>query len=158
MTDSSVTTASRLVRLRAEDDGTGLLFEGQRWTWRQVVSEAQRRAELLLDLREDGPFHVGVLMENTPEYLFLLAGAALAGAVIVGANPTRRGDELAADVRATDCQLLVTDSAMVQLVDDLDLGLRRNKLVLADAEPYRRRLADPALATRSGRDARPRTR
>jgi fatty-acyl-CoA synthase len=150
MTDSPVTTASRLVRLRAEDDSTGLLFERQRWTWRQVVSEAQRRAELLLALREDGPFHVGVLMENTPEYLFLLAGAALAGAVIVGANPTRRGDELAADVRATDCQLLVTDSAMVQLVDDLDLGLRRNKLVLADADPYRRRLADPALAIEAG--------
>ncbi len=145
MTDAPVATASRLVRLRAEDDSTGLLFEGQRWTWRQVVSEAQRRAELLLALREDGPFHVGVLMENTPEYLFLLGGAALAGAVIVGANPTRRGDELAADIRATDCQLLVTDSAMLQLVDDLDLGLRRDKLFVADADPYRRRLDDPGL-------------
>ena len=144
MTDSSVATASRLVRLRAEDDNTGLLFEGQRWTWRQVVTEAQRRAELLVALRQDGPFHVGVLMENTPEYLFLLAGAALAGAVIVGVNPTRRGDELAADMRATDCQLLVTDSAMVDLVEGLDLGLgQRQGSRRRMPTPYRRRLDGP---------------
>ncbi len=150
MTDSPVSTASRLVRLRAVDDGTGLLFEGQQWTWRQVVGEAQRRAELLLALREDGPFHVGVLMENTPEYLFLLAGAALAGAVIVGANPTRRGEELAADIRATNCQLLVTDSAMAQLVDGLDLGLHSDRIFSADADPYRRRLEDPGLELEVG--------
>jgi fatty-acyl-CoA synthase len=143
MTDSSVATASRLVRLRAEDDDTGLLFEGQRWTWRQVVTEAQRRADLLVALRENGPFHIGVMMENTPEYLVLLAGAALAGAVIVGVNPTRRGDELAADVRATDCQLLVTDSAMVDLLEGLDVGLSSDRVLIADAEPYRRRLDGP---------------
>ena len=51
------------------------------------------------DLRQDGPFHIGVLLENTSEYLFLLAGAALVGAVIVGINPTRRGAELATDIR-----------------------------------------------------------
>ena len=45
-----------------------------------------------------GPFHVGVLLENVPEYLFLLGGAALAGATVVGINPTRRGAELARDI------------------------------------------------------------
>ena len=38
-----------------------------------------------------------------------LGAAALAGAVVVGINPTRRGTELAGDVRHTDCQLMVTD-------------------------------------------------
>jgi len=150
MTDSMATTASRLVRLRAEDDDTGLLFEGRRWTWREVVSEAQRRAELLVALRDRGPFHIGVMMENTPEYLFLLAGAALAGAVIVGVNPTRRGNELAADVGATDCQLLVTDSAMATLVEELDLGLSRDRILIADNGSYKRRLdaLRPAPQTR----------
>ena len=146
MTAPTVTTAAELVRLRADDDGTGLLFEGERWTWRQVVAEAERRAGLLVGLREDGPFHVGVLLENTPEYLFLLAGAALAGAVVVGVNPTRRGNELAADVRRTDCQLLVTDSTQVGLVEGLDLGIGPGRLVVADHDAYRRRLdgVDPA--------------
>ena len=89
----------------------GLLFEATEWSWRQVVAECEiGGAALLTELRQDGPFHVGVLLENTPEYLFLLAGAALAGAVIVGINPTRRGAELAADITRTDCQLVITDS------------------------------------------------
>ncbi len=142
MTELSVATAAQLVRLRAEDDDTGLLFEDQRWTWRQVGVEAERRAELLSALRHDGPFHVGVLMENTPEYLFLMAGAALAGAVIVGVNPTRRGAELATDVRRTDCQLLITDSTQVGLIERLELGLAPRSILIADDEAYRRRLED----------------
>jgi fatty-acyl-CoA synthase len=137
----AVTTAAQLVRLRAEDDGTGILFEGRRWTWREVVAEAEVRAELLLSLRREGPFHVGVLLENIPEYLFLLAGAALAGAVIVGVNPTRRGAELATDIRRTDCQLLITDSTQAGLVDGLDLGLDPSRLLVADDATYAHRLA-----------------
>src|SRR4051794_7481543 len=41
------TTASQLVRLRADDDGVGLLFEGRSWTWREVLAEASARAAWL---------------------------------------------------------------------------------------------------------------
>ncbi len=148
MTDLTISTAAELVRLRAQDDSTGLLFEGQQWTWRQVVVEAERRAELLSALRHDGPFHVGVLMENTPEYVFLLAGAALAGAVIVGVNPTRRGAELATDVRRTDCQLLITDSTQVDLIARLELGLDPGRILIADEEAYGRQLEHLRTADR----------
>ena len=153
MTGPTVTTAAELVRLRADDDGTGLLFEGERWTWRQVVAEAERRAGLLVGLRQDGPFHVGVLLENTPEYLFLLAGAALAGAVVVGVNPTRRGSELATDVRRTDCQLLVTDSTQLGLVEGLDLGIGPDRLLVADHDAYRLLLDDTDPAATPARPA-----
>ena len=43
-----VATAARLVRSREDDDSRGLLFEGEVWTWREVVAEAGRRGELLL--------------------------------------------------------------------------------------------------------------
>ena len=62
--------------------------------------------------RRPGPFHVGVLLENVPEFVFLLMGAGLAGAAVVGINPTRRGAELARDINHTDCQLIVTDESM----------------------------------------------
>ena len=52
------------------------------------------------------PPHVGVLLENVPEFAFLLGGAALGGQVVVGLNPTRRGEALAADVRRADCQVV----------------------------------------------------
>jgi fatty-acyl-CoA synthase len=72
--------------------------------------------------RPAGPFHVGVLLDNTPEYLFLLFGAALAGATVVGVNNTRRGEELARDIRHTDCGLVVTSPGYRALLDGLDLG------------------------------------
>ena len=55
--------------------------------------------------------HVGVLLDNVPEYVFLLGGAALSGRVVVGINPTRRGEELARDIRHTDCAVVLTDAA-----------------------------------------------
>jgi fatty-acyl-CoA synthase len=140
MTTSGIATAAQLVRLRADDGGVGLVFETQQWTWQMVVAEAELRADMLCSLRRTGPFHVGVLLENTPEYLFLLAGAALAGAVIVGINPTRRGDELAADVRSTDCQLIVTDQDQVGLLEGLDLGLGSDSLLICDDDSYAGRL------------------
>ncbi|MEP6625284.1 MAG: AMP-binding protein, partial [Acidimicrobiia bacterium] len=108
--DSSPTTFAELVLRRADDDTVGLVFEDEQWSWRETVAAAQTRAALLGELRRPGPFHVGVLLENVPEFVFLLMGAGLAGATVVGINPTRRGAELARDINHTDCQLIVTDA------------------------------------------------
>jgi fatty-acyl-CoA synthase len=77
---------------------------------------------------------VGVLLENVPEYSFWLAAAALGRFVLVGLNPTRRGDDLGADVRATYCHLVLTDAAGAQVLDGLDLG--GAEVVVAEAEAY----------------------
>jgi fatty-acyl-CoA synthase len=156
MKELSVTTADQLFRLRADDDGIGLLFDGQSWTWRQVLVEAERRADLMRTLRDSEPLHIGILMENTPEYLFLLAGAALAGAVVVGINPTRRGEELAADVRATDCKVLITDSVLAPLVADVDLGFGPDQLLLSDDADYIQRFEALGVPSRSSDAATPR--
>ncbi len=143
-TDAAPLTAAELVLQRADDDRVGLTFEGAEWSWRAVVAEAGRRAGLLAARRRDGPFHVGVLLDNVPEYLFVLAGAARAGAVVVGLNATRRGDELAADVRRTDCQLVITDTAHRDgLLDGLDLDLDPSRVLLSDSAGYRSGLGDP---------------
>ncbi len=109
-------TIADLVAARADDHGTGLLFEGRSWTWAEVAHECAVRAALLrahhAERHPDDPFHVGVLLDNVPEYVFLLGGAALAGAAVVGINPTRRGAELAHDIRHTDCALVVTDDTL----------------------------------------------
>ena len=126
-----------LLERRSADDRPALRFEGERWSWRQVVAEARARAGLLDRYRVDGPVHLGVLLDNTAEYVFLLAGAALAGATVVGLNPTRRGEELARDVRATDCALVVTDGGHRALVDGLDLGMADDRVLVSDTDDYR---------------------
>jgi fatty-acyl-CoA synthase len=119
-------TIAGLLLARADDDNTALLFEDQRWSWRELVREAAARSAVMRELRPRGrPWHVGVLLENTPEYIFLIAAAALCGATVVGINPTRRGAGLAADIRGTDCAVIVTDSAYGELLDGIDHGAPR---------------------------------
>jgi fatty-acyl-CoA synthase len=115
-------TIDQLIRDRAGDTRVGLAFADRTWTHDEVVRAQAERAALLLALRRPGPFHVALLMDNVPEYVFWMGGAALAGAVVVGGNPTHRGDELARDLSHTECQLLVTNATYRELVEGHDLG------------------------------------
>ena len=117
MTDS----VADLLLARADDDHAGLLFEDRSWSWREVVEESARRAAVATELRRPGPFHIGVLLPNGPEYAFWLGGCALAGAALVGINPTRRGAELARDIAHTDVQFVVTDADGEALLDGVDV-------------------------------------
>lgn len=102
------TTTAELILARRGDHKVGILFEDETYTWDQYVSECVRRSHLLLGRIDPArPPHVGILMSNRPEYLFAWGGAALAGLTLVSLNATRRGQELADDVVATDCQLVL---------------------------------------------------
>jgi fatty-acyl-CoA synthase len=88
--------AAALLRRNASDPAIAhrpaVSFDERTWTHGEYVAECRRWAQLFLSRRVDGaPFHVGVLLDNVPEYLFALGGAALAGATVVGLNPTRVG-------------------------------------------------------------------
>ncbi len=134
------TTVAELLLRQADNDDRALLFEGSEWSWREVVSESQRRAGVFAELSDGGPLHLGVHLDNTDEYLFILGGAALAGAVVVGLNPTRRGEALARDVRKTDCRVVLSDLAHVGDLDGLDLGTAAGHVLAVDGEEYRSRL------------------
>jgi fatty-acyl-CoA synthase len=101
----------------------------------QVAAGAAARAALLAELLPPGAEpHVGVLLDNTPEYPMWLSAAALAGAAVAGINPTRRGPELARDIRHTECRVLVTERARLPLLDGLELpGVR---VLVTDTDAY----------------------
>ncbi len=123
---------------RAEDEGTAIRFEDRSWTYREAVRAGAERAAFLRAARGDGPLHVGVLLENVPEFWFWLAAASLSGGVVVGINPTRRGAELARDIEHTDCRWLVTDARHRQLLEGLDLDV---PVLEVDTDAYAARLA-----------------
>src|SRR5437870_4307032 len=103
-----------LIRANAADADRAarpfLFFNETRVTYAEYYAECVRWANLFLQLRPSTPepFHVGVLLDNIPDYFYALGGGALAGAVIVGINNTKRGAHLARDITYTDCQMLVT--------------------------------------------------
>jgi len=137
---------AELLKDRAADEGVAILFEDETYTWPEYVQACATRAAFLqAELRPGLPPHVGVLLDNTPEYLMWLGGAALIGAVVVGINPTRRGAELARDITHADCQLVVTEGRHAHLLDGLDLpGVGR--VLDVDTETYRALLVPHASA------------
>ncbi len=134
--DRPVTTVASLLAARAEDDRPGVIDADGRWTWRQAVREGATRGALARSLIGDAKPHIGVLLPNGAEYLFWLNGAALAGAAIVGVNPTRRGEALAADIRATDCALIVTDAEGADLLEGLSLGVDADHVLVLGSPRY----------------------
>ncbi|MFD5117748.1 AMP-binding protein [Streptomyces sp. NPDC058385] len=146
-------TVAELVQERWGDHRPGLWCEDQVLSHHEVAAGAAARAALLADLLPRGADpHLGVLLDNTPEFPLWLSAAALAGAAVAGVNPTRRGPELARDILHTDCRVLVTERAHLPLLDGLRLpGVR---ILVTDTDAYAELLApyegakpDPARAT-----------
>ncbi len=131
-------TIAELILSRADEhpERPAVLFEDQAWTWSEYADACAERASVLLALRRPGPFHVGVLLDNVPEFPMWLGAAALVGATIVGINPTRRGAELERDITHTECQLIVTEPVHRALLDGLDLGLPEDRVLDVDSDRY----------------------
>lgn len=135
---------------RMGDERLGLRTRERDWTWDAVVRESAARAALARELRRDGPFHIGVMLDNVPDFVFWLGAAALAGATLVGINPTRGNGQLADDIRYVDCQLIVTDAAGMARLRELDLGLEPERFLLVDDPTYGELVAAHALGRASG--------
>ncbi len=140
---SEASTVADLLVHRSTDDAPSLATREGTWSWRRFVSEAAVRAAMVRGETgpDGGPPHVGVLLDNTAEYMAWIGAAALGAATIVGINPTRRGDELAADVRHTDCSLVVTDAGHLPSIEGLDLGLAPERLLVVGGDAYEDRRA-----------------
>ena len=130
--------AAAMLRANADPAGHGarpfVRFGDRVWTHAEFLAESARWANLFLDrLPADGPRHVGVLLDNTPDYLFAFGGAALAGATIVGLNHTRQGEHLARDAEHTHVGLLVTEPRHLPTLAPIapGLGLGGDHLVVS---------------------------
>ncbi|WP_089115287.1 AMP-binding protein [Streptomyces sp. SS07] len=147
----STGTVAELVRRQWGDHRPALKHGPTVLSHHQVVEGAAARAALLADLLpRGGEPHLGVLLDNTPEFPLWLSAAALAGAAVAGINPTRRGPELARDILHTEARLLITERAHLPLLDGLELpGVR---VLVTDTEAYAALLA-PYAGARPG-DAR----
>ena len=120
--------AAALLRANANDldraSRPAVKFGDRVWTHGEYGRECRRFANLLRDrLDPDAPPHVGILLDNTPDYLFALGGAALIGATVVGLNHTRRGEHLLRDATHTHCGLVITEPRHIAMLDPIADGL-----------------------------------
>jgi fatty-acyl-CoA synthase len=141
-------TIADLFRRHMGTDGVALRFEESSWTHRDVLDAVATRAAFLLEHKRSGePFHIGVLLDNTPEFWFALGACAVSGATLVGINPTRRGAELARDVQHTDCILLLTEETQLPLLDDAADAVPADRFHVVDRPGWADALAPYAGAS-----------
>jgi len=108
----------------------------------ELLAESRRRAALWESLRDpSSPPHIGILEDNTAEYLFWLGAAALTRSVLVGINSTYRGAELGRLVDHTDCQLIVTNERLHALIDQAPHGVAADRTLDVNSADYLERLA-----------------
>ncbi|MGC0415397.1 AMP-binding protein [Embleya sp. AB8] len=142
-------TIAELVHRQWNDERIGLYFEDRTWTHHELARGAAARAALLAELLPRGVEpHVGVLLDNVPEFPLWLSAAAVAGATVVGVNSTRRGAELARDITHAQCAVLVTERAHLPLLAGLDLGIAAERILVVDDPAHAELLrpyADAAL-------------
>lgn len=121
MTDTP-TTVGQLLAPLTETTGAGLYFEDEFVCWRDHLRLSAARAAALDGLFDPTrPRHMAVLLDNIPEFSYLLGAAVLADLVVVGLNPTRRGAALTGDITTADCQIVLVEDATADLLTDVDL-------------------------------------
>jgi fatty-acyl-CoA synthase len=134
-----MSTFAEVVRSRAGDESGGIRFEGESWSWAQVVQESADRAAALtasVPRPADRQIHVALLLENVPDNVFWIGATSLAGAVVVGVNSSRSGPEIADDIRHTDVDLIVTEPRLAHLVQGHDHGVPPERTLMVGSEEY----------------------
>ena len=123
------------IRARAIDSANRVFLRArdERWTFAETFREACRYANLFRLTRDASqPFHIGVLMDNLPAFVFAELGCALAGAALVGLNPTRTGSALTRDVEYSDCQLVLVEARYAEQLRDTLRSVPRVRVLTVD--------------------------
>jgi fatty-acyl-CoA synthase len=139
MAEALPLTLGAVLASGAESHGgaDALVFPGSRLSHAELHERAQAWAKALVAAGVAPGDHVGILLATRPEFVEILFGIALAGAVAVPVNARYQAGELAYLVKDADLRLLVTTG---RVADSLDFSERM-------------RAALPALAASADPDA-----
>jgi fatty-acyl-CoA synthase len=105
-------TRARVFIMNREDGGGTTEY-----TYADLYEKSLEYANAIARLRDelDKPggdrFHVGVFMQNRPEFFYVLGGCAFTNSTLVGINNAQVGEKLAFDVNNIDVDVLIADSA-----------------------------------------------
>lgn len=111
--------------LGCNPDGTFLIVEDQEFTYRRAEELVAATTRMLRAGGVTHGDHVAILLDNRPEYVWLLLAAGRIGAVGVPIHAEAKGHLLAHFFRSSDCTFAVIAASRVHEVDQ----------VLGDARP-----------------------
>ncbi|WP_327186098.1 class I adenylate-forming enzyme family protein [Streptomyces sp. NBC_01334] len=100
----------RLSRLLAEAaaDAEAIEYDGGWWTWGQVQRTARALVETLDAMGAQAGARVGVVLENRPEHVAVVAAVIASGRCLVMLSPLQPAVRLAADIAACEPPVVVS--------------------------------------------------
>ena len=124
----AVRTLGAMLRRSAADhpDGDALVFPDRRESHSALYGAARTWAKALIALGVRPRDHVGILLTTRPEFVEIMFGIAMAGAVAVPVNARYQPGELAYLVRDADLVALITTG---KVADNLDFADRLFKAI-----------------------------
>ena len=138
MSETVQTLGAMLRRSAAEHpDNDALVFPGQRISHSSLNAAARKWAKALIALGVQRGDHVGILLTTRPEFVEIMFGISMAGAVAVPVNARYQPAELSYLVKDADLVALVTTG---KVADSLDFAAR-----LFTALPSLATVKDPML-------------
>jgi crotonobetaine/carnitine-CoA ligase len=92
---------------------TCLLYNDERYTYREMNENANRLGNFLKDLGGGKGTGMGMIMRNSPRFLDLFFGSQKIGMYTVPVNPELKGDGLVYIVNHSDIRYLVVDAELL---------------------------------------------
>lgn len=139
-----------------------MFFEGREYTYKEVHEQACRYGRLfrftkdkrvqrgLMNQKE--ALAVGLYLDNSPDFVFAVFGAAMTGTTIFGINTSFRGETLINCINQAKCALLIVDEdnlgKMEQVLPDVEILDQDDLLLTGEARGIRNveeALSDPVL-------------
>lgn len=115
---------------------TFLLYEQERFTYREMDQNANRMANLFKSFGGGKGKGIGIFMRNSPRYLDIFFGVQKIGMYIVPLNPELKGDGLQYVIDHSDVEFLVVDGDLFETFDAVKKDLPKLKHVfINDIEP-----------------------
>ena len=99
---------------RGHGDAELVIFEGERWTFKQFFAQVDVLRTQLVDKFGVIPGEtIAIAMRNYPEWLVAFSAAAYAGAIVVPLNSWGKTDELLHGIDDADAKVLLDRKSVV---------------------------------------------
>jgi len=118
----------------------GLFFKDKSWTWKSINEESNKIANYFLSLGLKPSECVAVMMENSPEFLFVTGGISKIKGISSLINVNLRKQPLIHVMKITEPKYVIVDDDCLPAIQGVfsDLNLKNNKIFVVSKTAHKK--------------------
>lgn len=100
-------------------ENVALIFEGNKWTYRELMTSIERFADGLVSEGFQAGDHIALILGNSPHFVISFFGALKAGLVVVPVNPTYTPSEIGYMLVTGDVKGIVAPDQLLPIYEQV---------------------------------------